>query len=929
MVPSILKEIDHDGLVIVGSSSDGIGDISVEELAYQTATGLNLTARDINLGLSYLDLLLFSVRIKTIYVGDLNVDVRKLTAQEGEKQEKPPASEDKFTLPNIPSIPLSLKIDEILFNQINIDAKDLSLKNLSLKTSAYAFLDDLVLELLISKSNENTEVTTGDLHLVTKPSIYLSYSRKTGLQVKLANQETTINTAEPYRVPDTSLYLYSDIKLTGEDKLNMKLNLLSTDLGTSCYFVTKLDFDSLIVETTKKDSQGCDFDFGRISPYLPKALLSQLGGILTLDLNKLQLPLKDFEPKKMNLNLKTKLSKLSLATQEAEIRDLNLDSLIEFEQGKIVGDIALSAGELKYDAITTNIKANFELSHYPDKRQLQSKINIPHLINLNSNLSSDHSLSNFGGNIQVSLDDLGHVWSLTKPYILEQIPIYLIPQELSGQAEIKISTERLKIDDFQNIESMLKRGKIQKDVVLKNINYFTAGNRTAIKNTSMRIKSSLDASLLSTAVSITGEKFRWTLKDKKTVNIGALEHHLNISSTLNTKKIEQSLFAVDSKSILSKLRYDSLPSLEETKLDFESDISSRKIDLKLLTLDVKDLGLKSKSTATILLDETYQTKNVEAKTKLDMSAVDIKTDELALSSSGSLSFEGHLQTDLANFARIESSQSYDKFSIAIKIPDGPSYSVAGIDGNIPIKKTVLFGPNDRKQIKRADVFRSLLYPSEETSFVGENPISIDRLSIGEITFSEIYGNVAIDDDHIYLTNLSMNTLDGTVEVNVETEFNNSLGDISLRLGFTGLNSKRLLDRLPKVKRKASSWTFGENPNLSGSLRLAINLDRNNWQGQLKITEIGKEQMKALLYYIDPYEKDRSLASIRTALRAGDISYLYVPVKDGLLALELGITIAAVPIPLPKISGLPIADIIANAKSSDQEQSINESSYEAL
>ena len=80
-------------------------------------------------------------------------------------------------------------------------------------------------------------------------------------------------------------------------------------------------------------------------------------------------------------------------------------------------------------------------------------------------------------------------------------------------------------------------------------------------------------------------------------------------------------------------------------------------------------------------------------------------------------------------------------------------------------------------------------------------------------------------------------------------------------------------------------------------------------GIVNVHRIGKDQLRAFIDFIDPQESDANLNNIRLALVGADISYVKIPIRDGFLGLDMGVTFAKVPVPLPPISGIPILQLI--------------------
>ena len=93
-----------------------------------------------------------------------------------------------------------------------------------------------------------------------------------------------------------------------------------------------------------------------------------------------------------------------------------------------------------------------------------------------------------------------------------------------------------------------------------------------------------------------------------------------------------------------------------------------------------------------------------------------------------------------------------------------------------------------------------------------------------------------------------------------------------------------------------------------SARTAVEFDINQrlMQGQIDITQISRDQLLQLLEVIDPDNKDEQLAKIRTALRLAYPKSVRVEMRQGLMNLEVSISIYPKPL---RAHGLPLTPLI--------------------
>lgn len=133
---------------------------------------------------------------------------------------------------------------------------------------------------------------------------------------------------------------------------------------------------------------------------------------------------------------------------------------------------------------------------------------------------------------------------------------------------------------------------------------------------------------------------------------------------------------------------------------------------------------------------------------------------------------------------------------------------------------------------------------------------------------------------------------------------------------TGINTQRLLDRFPRMKSKAESWLLGKNPSIDGTFQFKQNFAQNSSGGNFELTKIGLEQLRMILFYLDPEQKDLTIQAIADVLSysslVAGVERVSMPIKNGELDVDIRLNFLGAPLPLPKIRRFPVHQIIANA-----------------
>jgi hypothetical protein len=230
-----------------------------------------------------------------------------------------------------------------------------------------------------------------------------------------------------------------------------------------------------------------------------------------------------------------------------------------------------------------------------------------------------------------------------------------------------------------------------------------------------------------------------------------------------------------------------------------------------------------------------------------------------------------------------------------------------------------FDKNNDKIVTKQNVVAIVDYPTIRPFYPDKRPLSIKRLEVANLELSKMEFDVELRQNWFAVNQFMINFLGGKIEGDFQVAFDSAQRDPmkiprSLRtsMHLTSLDSRKLIERFPNLKGKATSWNLFSNPYLDGAVHLTYDFKSNDMAGGIDITSIGKEQLRMMLYYIDPFEQNPTITDIRGKLAYGEVRKVSIPLKNGEIGLEVDLRVV-VPVPTPKLTRFPISQIIQNFK----------------
>jgi hypothetical protein len=149
-------------------------------------------------------------------------------------------------------------------------------------------------------------------------------------------------------------------------------------------------------------------------------------------------------------------------------------------------------------------------------------------------------------------------------------------------------------------------------------------------------------------------------------------------------------------------------------------------------------------------------------------------------------------------------------------------------------------------------------------------------------------------------------LGGTVIGSVAVLQKNNLFFLQTQLAFSGLNTGKIY---PPANAK-----INDDSELSGQLWALIPLSSQTstllqeFQMDLNLSRIGTRSLERILYALDPSESNEAIVSQRQLLRLGSPRWINVSVKDGSLSMEGEVDAQGVPVAIPNLRRMHIANV---------------------
>ncbi len=382
---------------------------------------------------------------------------------------------------------------------------------------------------------------------------------------------------------------------------------------------------------------------------------------------------------------------------------------------------------------------------------------------------------------------------------------------------------------------------------------------------------------------------------------------------------------------------------------------------------VPNFGARVTVDAKTKLTEKFMPSSFGAGLKLVVDHTSSKKLPGGVQTTGNLGLNFRAWSQDMKVARLSGDANFDKFSVTIpgKAPDQPAVLVVeNINGKIPFAQQVdipslekstpeaqaakpaaatAAGTKDKEiaeDVLAEEKFEKAVekykeknksYFKDSTNMVTlvdygnvrpfypkKQPLSIEKLSVANLDFSNMEFDLELKQNWFALNQFVINFLGGKIQGDLQLAFEikpdspkDSPQALRTSIHLTRLNSQKLIDNFPKLKERATSWSLLSDPYIDGTIHFNFDFKSRDMSGGIEITSIGREQLKMILYYVDPQERDPNIRNIRNALNIGEIRNVSVPLKNGLIGIDVDVRLLSAPIPTPKIQRFPISQLVGN------------------
>ena len=664
-----------------------------------------------------------------------------------------------------------------------------------------------------------------------------------------------------------------------------------------------------------------------------------------------------------------------LPTKPAIETDLNLS----------IAAVGIQSQTIDYVGVPIKLSGKVKTENLLDKASAEFSIISGDLFSANAGITCGNACQDFKLAAKSRIPSFANLWALTKTNIARRVQPRFQPETISGAVELSADIQGHAANVLKTTpKDLLKKLTWNSDlkVALTGLGVKIPFNNLSLEDANIGFSLRGDHKKQSLTVAESFKSLVANLPSKNKIppklELSTFSWQTTANSTIPPlSQLNQAAHLVRSnvrtKMSLGSVNVTQLLKKPLTSIEVSAAASTHKnlsFALDEFTALIPDLKTSIGLSAAITLARDFAPESF--RVRLDADLREMPTEYLkAIKASGSLSVNLAVASEDMEFGEIRGLAGIRNLNLTIPGAEANKpalLQITDMNGKIPIQHKFALGmlkssKSDGSETKKTDMAKDdLIFSgvvdvnddqikdsaeqylqkikppifgdtriavSEDFSSFSEfypdrQPITIQKITAAGLALEHLEIDAELAQNELSINNFVTGFIGGKIQGDLQLAFDDKPVSVKTSLHVTRLNTEYLVRDMPGLKRKARGLFGGSNPYLDGAVHLQYDLRSGDMLGGVDITSIGKDQLRMIMYYIDPTDSDSSISAIKTALNFGEVKLVSIPIKNGEIGVDVDVRLLATPIPTPKIQGFPIAKLISNFK--NQDESTNESSH---
>jgi hypothetical protein len=599
------------------------------------------------------------------------------------------------------------------------------------------------------------------------------------------------------------------------------------------------------------------------------------------------------------------------------------------------------------------------------KAALSAQMELGDLFHLKVTGDCQEQCKKVRANGQTQLSSLTDIYSVLMPVLARTDLVTKLPSGLAGEIEADFNLRgSLPSLETLNVKSLLGEGDLKFDIgaALTNFNVDLPVERVTVRDFDVRFNAQGDLTQQKVFLGNKFARLEWAPPGNKQIGVERFSFDTNITNQVNKEFNEndplKSLKTNVSTQIFSgALHLGGVLPKQLANLELRLDAQQTQgteILLESIAVKVPDLGADLVADGQARLAEKLNLESFRVKGGLKVEQAGSGLIPGRISAGGKVAIVTEASSEDMEQIEIEGVGSFDRFSLSLPgvlEKDAPRLILEGMSGQVPFRQSIALkslrkeqksepeGPMESKKsdtdvlarevdawfernedqiLENTNMMALMDYGSIRPFFPGRQPISIEKIEARNLELSKMEFDVEVRQNWFAVNQFIIGFLNGKIQGSTQVAFDPSPRTLRTNLHLTRLDTRQLIARFPELKSRAASWSLTSNPWLDATASLQWDLRSNDMSGGVEISSIGKEQLRMILYYVDPFDQNPNIRDIRRALLVGEVRQVSIPVKNGEIGMSVDVRLLAAPIPVPKLSRFPVAQIVNNFREQSRQ-----------